>query len=103
MQSIDTGHYNIHFNTNCYKELNTFISKSNFSKVFILVDSNTHEACLPKFMSGLETNLVIEIIEIENGEISLIKWQIATTDDGNLKIVRVLLEGPQKLIDYKTE
>lgn len=42
-------------------------------------------------------------IEIENGEISLIKWQIATTDDGTLKIVRVLLEGPRKLKDYKTE
>ena len=41
-------------------------------------------------------------LEIENGFISLIKWQIATTDDGVLKIVRVLLEGPQKLIDYKT-
>jgi len=41
-------------------------------------------------------------IEIENGTISLIKWEIATSDDGTLKIVRVLLEGPQKLIDYKT-
>ncbi|WP_416445240.1 metallophosphoesterase [Leeuwenhoekiella sp. A16] len=42
-------------------------------------------------------------LEIEDGKISLIKWQIATTDDGVLKIVRVLLEGPQKLIDYKTD
>ncbi|WP_426432293.1 serine/threonine protein phosphatase [Winogradskyella sp. HB-48] len=42
-------------------------------------------------------------LEIENGNISLIKWQIATTDDGTLKIVRVLLEGPTPLIDYKTE
>lgn len=42
-------------------------------------------------------------IEIENGEISLIKWQIATTDDGVLKIVRKLLEGPCKLKDYITE
>ncbi|MGI9551968.1 MAG: metallophosphoesterase [Aurantibacter sp.] len=40
-------------------------------------------------------------IEIENGKISLIKWQIATTEDGTLKVVRILLEGPQKLIDYK--
>ncbi len=40
-------------------------------------------------------------IEIENGEISLIKWQIATNDDGVLQIVRVLLEGPQKLVDYR--
>lgn len=39
-------------------------------------------------------------IEIENGNISLIKWQIATKDDGTLQIVRILLEGPQKLIDY---
>jgi predicted phosphodiesterase len=41
-------------------------------------------------------------MEIENGTISLIKWQIETTDDGVLKIIRVLLEGPQKLSDYKT-
>ena len=42
-------------------------------------------------------------LEIEDGKISLIKWQIATTDDGVLKIVRVLLEGPQLLKDYITE
>lgn len=39
-------------------------------------------------------------IEIEHGEISLIKWQISTKDDGTLQIVRVLLEGPKKLSDY---
>ncbi|MDP5061515.1 MAG: metallophosphoesterase family protein, partial [Maribacter sp.] len=41
-------------------------------------------------------------IEIENGCISLIKWQINTTDDGTLRVVRILLEGPQKLADYIT-
>ncbi|WP_396636688.1 serine/threonine protein phosphatase [Maribacter sp. R77961] len=40
-------------------------------------------------------------IEIEEGQISLIKWHIETSLDGTLKVVRVLLEGPQKLIDYK--
>ncbi|MGP1992141.1 metallophosphoesterase [Zobellia laminariae] len=40
-------------------------------------------------------------IEIEKGSISLIKWQISTTDDGTLRVVRVLLEGPQKLTDYQ--
>ncbi|TVZ47796.1 metallophosphoesterase family protein [Olleya sp. Hel_I_94] len=39
-------------------------------------------------------------IEIENGAISLIKWQIATKEDGTLQIVRVLLEGPRRLLDY---
>ncbi|RMA66366.1 metallophosphoesterase family protein [Ulvibacter antarcticus] len=42
-------------------------------------------------------------LEIENGAISLIKWQIATSEDGTLKVIRVLLEGPQKLVNYKTE
>lgn len=42
-------------------------------------------------------------LEIENGEISLIKWNISTSEDGTLKVIRILLEGPQKLLDYKTE
>jgi len=68
MQSIKSEDYQIHFNSNCYKELNTFIATSNFSKLFILVDTNTHQLCLPQFLSVLETTLSIEIIEIENGE-----------------------------------
>ncbi|WP_350289912.1 metallophosphoesterase [uncultured Croceitalea sp.] len=39
-------------------------------------------------------------IEVENGQITLIKWQIATKPDGTLQIVRLVLEGPQKLADY---
>ena len=41
-------------------------------------------------------------IEIENGEISLIKWHISTQENGTLQIVRVILEGPRKLVDYNT-
>ncbi len=39
-------------------------------------------------------------LEIENGQISLIKWHIATTEEGNLRVMRVVLEGPQRLGDY---
>ena len=42
-------------------------------------------------------------IESENGEISLIKWQINTNDAGVLQIVRDVLEGPRKLIGYKMD
>ncbi len=42
-------------------------------------------------------------IEIENGNITLMKWQISTTEDGTLKIIRVPLEGPQKLTEFVTE
>lgn len=41
-------------------------------------------------------------LEIENGEIALVKWEIDTNDDGVLQIFRYVLEGPRKLIDYKT-
>jgi predicted phosphodiesterase len=41
-------------------------------------------------------------LEIERGNISLIKWDIATTNEGFLKIERVLLEGPTPLKDYIT-
>jgi len=40
-------------------------------------------------------------IEITNGAIVLIKWHIATKEDGTLQIVRVVLEGPKKLKDYQ--
>ena len=40
-------------------------------------------------------------IEITKGTIALIKWQIATKDDGTLQIVRIVLEGPQSLADYQ--
>ncbi|WP_411767248.1 serine/threonine protein phosphatase [Winogradskyella sp. A3E31] len=42
-------------------------------------------------------------LEIEDGKISLIKWNIETSENGTLQIVRTLLEGPQKLLNYKTE
>lgn len=42
-------------------------------------------------------------IEIENCKISLIKWHIATKEDGTLQIIKTLLEGPRKLEAYKTE
>ena len=69
MKSIVTNQYSIHFNSTCYEELNAYLQHSNFSKIFVLVDANTHEFCYPHFIAKIETNLVIEIIEIEAGEI----------------------------------
>ncbi|WP_323788838.1 3-dehydroquinate synthase [Psychroserpens sp.] len=68
MNSIETDTYKVHFNSKGYEELNRYIDDHNFSKIFILVDSNTHEHCLPVFMSQLQTRTEFEIIEIEAGE-----------------------------------
>ncbi len=70
MDSIATNKCTIHFNNACYYALNKHLKEKKFSKIFILVDENTHTCCLPYFLEKLETELVIEIIEIESGEIN---------------------------------
>ncbi|PNQ73017.1 3-dehydroquinate synthase [Hanstruepera neustonica] len=69
MDSIKINNYYIHFNSECYKKLNAHLDNKNYSKIFVLVDENTHNFCLPKFLSEVITTVEIEIIEIESGEI----------------------------------
>lgn len=70
MDPITTQDYTVYFNTDCYNALNSHLKTVNYSKLFILVDEHTHNFCLPNFLSKVETNLAIEIIEIEAGEIN---------------------------------
>ena len=65
MQTIQANNYPIHFNENGYESLNLFLSESNYSSLFIIVDNNTEEFCLSKFLPYLATDLTIEIIEFE--------------------------------------
>ena len=58
----------IYFFPEAYSELTDFLNVKNPSKLFILVDENTQEHCLPKFLQNLATDLPVEIIEIEAGE-----------------------------------
>lgn len=51
-----------------FSQLNDFLHEKSFSKIFILVDENTHEYCLPVLLGNLETDLAFEILEIEAGE-----------------------------------
>ncbi|MGF1556658.1 3-dehydroquinate synthase [Paucihalobacter sp.] len=69
MTSIQADNYSIHFNAEAYKHLNSYLNTVKFSKIFVIVDSNTHDYCLPKFLANVETEVTIEIIEIEAGEI----------------------------------
>jgi 3-dehydroquinate synthase len=68
MQSIQANNYPIHFNEKGYEALNLHLKEKKYSNLFIVVDSNTNEFCLPKFLGFIETDLTIEIIEFENGE-----------------------------------
>ena len=68
MQSIDAHGYFIHFTEKGYDSLTSFLVKANYSGIYIIVDSNTNEHCLPSFLSQLETDVKIEIIEVDPGE-----------------------------------
>ncbi|MEB8345527.1 3-dehydroquinate synthase [Flavobacteriaceae bacterium KMM 6898] len=69
MKSITSDSYSVHFNKNAYQVLNMHLEDANYSKIFILVDENTHNLCLPQFMAEIEGDYQYEIIEIESGEI----------------------------------
>ncbi len=69
MKSITTKNSIVHFNSEVYSELNNYIKTSNPSIIFILVDTNTHDDCLPQFLERLESDdIVVEVMEIPNGE-----------------------------------
>lgn len=70
MQSIQANNYLVHFNQNAYEALNKHLNQNKYSNLFIIVDNETNEYCLPKLLPVLETDLNIEIIEFEAGEIN---------------------------------
>lgn len=68
MQSIQANGYSIHFNESGYEAIHEILIERNYSSLFILVDENTNEFCLSKFLPQLAIEIPIEIIEIEAGE-----------------------------------
>ena len=57
----------VHF-TNPYEQLENFVATAKPSKIFVLVDDQTHQFCLPLFLSRLEQLYETEIIEVPSGE-----------------------------------
>lgn len=82
-----------------FLQLNDFLSSRSFSKIFILVDENTHEYCLPVLLGNLETDLAFEILEIEPGEeMKNIQtanqlWEILTEMQADRKALVINLGG----------
>lgn len=66
MQAIQSIGYPVHFD-NSFQELRTLISKTGYSKVFVLVDTNTEKFCFPALQPFLE-GFAYDIIEIDPGE-----------------------------------
>ena len=68
MKSILSTNYYVHFEKNAYSSLDSYLEENFCSKIFILVDTNTKEFCLPLFLRKTNFRLSVEIIEIEAGE-----------------------------------
>ncbi|MVO08342.1 3-dehydroquinate synthase [Flavobacterium sp. TP390] len=68
MQTIQANNYQVLFNEKGYEYLNSILLPQKYSKLFILVDENTSNYCLPHFLSQLAIEMEIEIIELEAGE-----------------------------------
>lgn len=69
MKSILSTNYYVHFQENAYASLHNYLRENFCSKVFILVDSNTREFCLPVFLAKVNFTLSVEVIDIKAGEV----------------------------------
>jgi len=70
MDFIQANGYPIYCNELAYNSLNEYLSNHLYSSIFIIVDTHSNDHCLPNFVANLATEVRIEIIEFEAGEIS---------------------------------
>lgn len=68
LNNIKARNYQVYFNESGFQFLNELLGQKKHSKIFILVDGNTNECCLPLFLSEMATDIPFEVIEIEAGE-----------------------------------
>jgi 3-dehydroquinate synthase len=67
MKAIDSAGHSIYFETEL-KPLAELINSEKYSKVFVFVDRNTAESCLPIFQEMLDDYTGFDLIETDPGE-----------------------------------
>jgi 3-dehydroquinate synthase len=98
-RTIANAAHPVHFNHSGYEALNLHLEQTKYSNIFIIVDTNTNEYCLNKFLPLLATNLTVEIIEFEAGEVNknigtcLEIWNVLTDLGGDRKSLVINLGG----------
>lgn len=99
MKTIKAVSYPVNFQEESYQELSQLIQEKDYSTLFVLVDENTMEHCYPKFIPNLKTDKIIEVIEIESGEINknletcVGIWNAITELGGDRKSLVITLGG----------
>ncbi len=82
-----------------FASLNEVLNQKDYHPVFILVDENTHEDCLPILLPEIEKDFTFEIIEIPSGEenkvieIAANVWETMAQLEGSRKSLMINLGG----------
>ncbi len=98
MESVKSQSYEVHIGELAEAALNQHIAKSSYSKIFILVDENTKEHCLP-FFKKIFDGSVDFTLEIQSGEENkhihtcLKLWEDLSNLDGDRKSLLINLGG----------
>ncbi|MEZ4811016.1 MAG: 3-dehydroquinate synthase [Allomuricauda sp.] len=98
MESIKSHSYDVHLEELAEAALRQHIAKSQYSKVFLLVDENTKKYCLSVFLGKLGRS-VDHILEIPSGEENkniatcLTVWRELSNNDADRKSLLINLGG----------
>ncbi|CAN5918443.1 3-dehydroquinate synthase [soil metagenome] len=68
LSTIAAPNYSIQIGEAALDQLGAFLKKNKFSKIFILVDENSLQHCVPQLVSRVKKLAEAEIIELESGE-----------------------------------
>ena len=68
LSAIKGGGYKVLFSNEAYIELDKLIESESYSKIFILVDSNTKQHCLPLFLDYFSKLNACPVLVIRSGE-----------------------------------
>lgn len=68
LSTIAAPNYSIQIGDAALDQLNAFLKKNKYSKIFILVDENSLQHCVPQLVSRVKKLSEAEIIELESGE-----------------------------------
>lgn len=97
MQTITLNDYNIYIG-DIWIAFNDFMSKSSYSSVFVLVDENTKQYCLPVFLENTDLQ-DLKVIEIPSGELNKnieickVIWQEMIAQQASRQSLMVQLGG----------
>jgi len=98
MESVKSQSYEVHINELAKAALNQHIANKSYSKIFLLVDENTKEHCLPIFKEIVD-HTIDSLLEIKSGEENkhihtcLQLWEQLSNFDGDRKSLLINLGG----------